>query len=363
MSQQDEAEKSLEPSARKLEESRKKGEIARSADILVATGYGGLFLVAVAIGPVTLFGFGDALIGLIDRPDVLAREFFADGSSLPVGQLIGSVIWPVLPWVTVPALLVVAVLIASRGLLFTPSKLKPKGSRLSVIQNAKNKYGRSGLFEFAKSFTKLMIYSLALALFLSAELPRIAGSLQGGAHGVMQLMGGLVLRFMGIVVVIAAVIGGIDFMWQRQEHLRRNRMSHKEMRDEFKDTEGDPAMKQHRRAQAQEIAMNQMMADVPKASVVIVNPTHYAVALRWDRASGGAPVCVAKGVDATAARIREVAEASKIPIHSDPPTARALYAMVEIGHQVSADHYRAVAAAIRFADDMRRKARARGGRA
>jgi flagellar biosynthetic protein FlhB len=128
----------------------------------------------------------------------------------------------------------------------------------------------------------------------------------------------------------------------------------------MKEAEGDPHLKQHRRMRAQELAMNQMMADVPGADVVIVNPTHYAVALAWDRGPGSAPVCVAKGRDQVAARIRETARQAGVPVHADPPTARALFATVEIGAQIAPEHYRPVAAAIRFAEAMRRKARQRG---
>ena len=107
------------------------------------------------------------------------------------------------------------------------------------------------------------------------------------------------------------------------------------------------------------LAMNQMLAEVPKADVIIVNPTHYAVALKWDRKAGRAPICVAKGVDEIAARIREIAAENAIPVHADPPTARALHATVEIGSEIRRDHYRAVAAAIRFAEMIRKKAAAR----
>ena len=134
-------------------------------------------------------------------------------------------------------------------------------------------------------------------------------------------------------------------------------MSRKEMMDENKNSEGDPAMKQQRRQKGVAIAMNQMMGDVPDADVIIVNPTHYAVALKWDRLNGTAPECVAKGVDLVAAQIREVAQENAVPIHSDPPTARALYATVEIGDQIPKDHYKTVAAAIRFADKIRKVAR------
>jgi len=167
----------------------------------------------------------------------------------------------------------------------------------------------------------------------------------------------LCISLLGIVLVIAISLGVLDFTWQRAEHMRKNRMSRKELTDETKNAEGDPHMKQQRRQKGVAIAMNQMLSDVPEADVIIVNPTHYAVALKWDRLNPGAPVCVAKGVDLVAARIREIANDAGVPIHSDPPTARALHATVDVGQEISRDHYKAVAAAIRFADRIRRAAR------
>jgi flagellar biosynthetic protein FlhB len=137
-------------------------------------------------------------------------------------------------------------------------------------------------------------------------------------------------------------------------------MTLKELKDESKEAEGDPHLKQHRRMRAQELALNQMMGEVPNADVIIVNPTHYAVALKWSRMPGAAPECVAKGVDEVALRIREAATEAGVPIHSDPPTARALYATTDIGREIDPDHYEPVAAAIRFAEAMRQKARERG---
>ena len=158
------------------------------------------------------------------------------------------------------------------------------------------------------------------------------------------------------MLLVALALGSVDFLWQRAEHIRKNRMSRKEMMDELKQSEGDPFIKQQRRQRGQEIATNKMLQDVPTADVVIVNPTHYAVALKWDRSQAMAPICVAKGVDEIAARIREIAVENAVPMHSDPPTARALHADVELGQEISQHHYRAVAAAIRFAEEIRKKA-------
>ena len=155
--------------------------------------------------------------------------------------------------------------------------------------------------------------------------------------------------------MLSFVIGFIDYIWQYHTHMVKNRMSRKDLEDETKDSEGDPHIKGSRRQRAQEIAMNQMISDVPGSDVIVVNPTHYAVALKWGKAPGTAPICVAKGVDEIAAVIRETALKHSVPIHSDPPAARSIYAAVAIGSEVHEEHYRAVAAAINFAEKMRGK--------
>lgn len=263
------------------------------------------------------------------------------------------------PWFMIPAALVLLAVLAQRAFVVAPDKIKPKLSRISLISNAKNKFGRSGLFEFAKSFCKLVLYSICLGLFLKMRLPDIVGLSGTSAENAVSQLVQLCVELLFLVLLIAVIIGGIDAVWQHKEHLRKNMMSRKELTDEAKDAEGDPHMKQQRRQRGQEIAMNRMMADVPKADVIIVNPTHFAIALQWARTKGSAPVCVAKGVDEVAARIRETAQASGVPVHSDPPTARAIYATIDLGQEIHEEHYQAVAVAIQFAERMRQ--RAKGG--
>jgi flagellar biosynthetic protein FlhB len=193
-------------------------------------------------------------------------------------------------------------------------------------------------------------------------MPDMVSVLQTEPNLVLMLLGELCLIFLFIVVLISSAIGIVDAVWQHFEHIRKNRMSHKDIMDETKDAEGDPYMKQERRQRAMSISQNQMMADVPKADVVIVNPTHYAVALKWNKSPGAAPVCVAKGVDEIARVIRETAQSAGVPIHFDPPTARSVHATTDIGQQITPDLYSAVAAAIRFAEVMRQKAKYVHGR-
>ncbi len=358
MSDKDEdSDKSFEATPQKLLEARRKGDVAKSNDLLAAAAYFGLLVAFMTAGADSVQRLGTTLMVLIDRASELSPLFMSGGINAAMGGVLSEVALSLLPLFLIPAIFVIIAVFAQRAWVFAPSKLQPKLSRISLLENAKNKFGRSGLFEFAKSFTKLVVYSVCLTLFVRAKLPEILGSAETAPHLALLLMAKLCLEFLFLVVVIATIIGGIDAVWQHSEHLRKNRMSRKEITDETKNAEGDPHLKQERRQRAMAVSQNQMMAEVPKADVIIVNPTHYAVALKWSREKGDAPVCVAKGVDEIARAIREAAHTAGVPIHSDPPTARTLHASTEIGQQIAPDHYQTVAAAIRFAESMRQRAR------
>ena len=351
---EEDSDKQYDPSLKKLEEARKKGEIAKSGDLHTAGSYAGLLLVMVSVGPVALIGMAGALAILLEQADELAALMLAGAAPLNAG-LLQAVFWGTLVFFAGPALFALASVALQRAFLFTPSRIAPKWDRISPLSGAKNKFGAQGIFEFAKSAAKLVIYTTALGVFLFLQIDVIVGSLALDPRQVVILLGRLLVILLALVLLIALSIGGLDYLWQRAHHLRKNRMSRKELMDELKQSEGDPLMKQQRRQRGQEIAMNRMLADVPKADVVIVNPTHFAVALQWDRARP-APVCLAKGVDETAAKIRALAAEYAVPVHADPPTARALYAEVEVGAEIRPEHYKAVAAAIRFAETLRKKA-------
>ncbi|EBA13842.1 EscU/YscU/HrcU family type III secretion system export apparatus switch protein [Roseobacter sp. CCS2] len=354
--EEEDSDKQYEPSQKKLDDARKKGEIARSADLTTAAAYAGLLLAMLTIGPVALLDLSTSLSILLEQSNDLSSLAFAGGGTALHGGILREVAWGVAPWFAVPAVLAIVSVILQRGFLFTGSKLVPKLNRISPISGVKNKFGRQGLFEFAKSSTKLTIYCVVLGFFLVGQIERIIGSMQLPPRLIIAELGHMLLALMGIVLLISLALGTIDFLWQRAEHTRKNRMSRKEMMDELKQSEGDPFIKQQRRQRGHDIATNKMLLDVPTADVVIVNPTHYAIALKWDRSQAMAPICVAKGVDEVAARIREIAAESAVPMHSDPPTARALHAEVTLGQEISQHHYRAVAAAIRFAEGIRKKA-------
>ncbi|WP_457647670.1 EscU/YscU/HrcU family type III secretion system export apparatus switch protein [Profundibacter sp.] len=353
--------KQHEPTQKKLDDARKRGEIAKSTDLNTAASYGGILLVAMVMGAATLPQFAQILANMVGNADRISTEFFRDSAHPVSGGIFQGLIVTIGPWFLFPALLVILSILVQRSFVVAPDKLIPKLSRISILSNAKNKFGRNGLFEFGKSFFKLLIYSLVLTFFLKGKIQEITGTVHLPPAMIATVLSQLLVEFLSVVLMIALGIGAVDFMWQKAEHTRRNMMSRKEMTDEAKQSEGDPHVKQQRRQKGYAIAMNQMLTDVPDASVVVVNPTHYAVALKWDRSAGMAPVCVAKGVDEIAARIREAANEAGVPIHRDPPTARALFATVEIGQEIPPDHYQAVAAAIRFAEELRKKVAGKKG--
>ncbi|MGH1463885.1 MAG: EscU/YscU/HrcU family type III secretion system export apparatus switch protein [Cognatishimia sp.] len=352
--------KPFDATPRKLQKAREKGDIARSADMAVAASYFGFLAICLTVGAASLSNIGNVLAGILAKSHTLADQGFSEHGSVVFGQVFRQITLPASAWLLGPAALVLATILAQRSFVVTPSKLKGRASRINPLKNAQNKYGRSGLFEFAKSAAKLVIYCLCLGVFLKAHTAEILLSLQLTERQSIALMFDLVIKMLMAVAMIAFVIGTIDYLWQQAQLQRRNRMTHKEMMDESKEAEGDPHFKQKRRQKALAIANSQMMADVPTADVIIVNPSHYAVALKWHRHKQNAPRCVAKGTDQLARRIRELAQENNVPIHRDPPVARALHAELNLGDEIPIQHYQAVAAAIRFADHMRnRKWRAR----
>ncbi|MEO0859497.1 MAG: flagellar type III secretion system protein FlhB [Pseudomonadota bacterium] len=355
MSEEQGAEKSHEPTPQKLEDARRKGEIPKSQDVSVAASYLGVLLaLTLTAGPasILLVDSGGRLLANADQMTTFVKTQSGGGGGEVLGQLLMITGLLILP----PAALVLAGIIAQRAIVFAPEKVMPKLSRISIISNAKNKFGPTGLFEFAKSAVKMTGFIGLLVYFLVYHVDRLIVSAASGPRSAILQLGDVLTEFIIYVFIVSAAIAVVDFGWQRHSFTARNRMTRQEVLDETKQSEGDPHLKARRRQKAQEIATNSMMHDVPEASVVIVNPTHYAVALKWSPMDPTPPVCVAKGVDAVAAKIREIASEHRIPIYSDPPTARALFAATDVGDAIERDHFAAVAAAIRFARELQGEA-------
>ena len=352
MSEQDEADKEHEPSQKRLDDARKRGEVPKSAELITAASYAGLLLAGLVGGGAVLMRAGETGAMLLGEADRMAPLFLTSARA-PVGGLLLTVAGTMAPLFLVPMVAALLAVLGQRALVFAPEKLAPTLSRISMFSNAKQKFGREGLVHFLQSAGKLFLVSLLLGLFMVRHADTILMSLHMTPAQSSVAMLQILMDFLFLTLLITVALGAIDYIWQINLHSFRNRMSRKELMDEMKDSEGDPHVKHQRRQRGQEIATNRMLVDVARADVIIVNPTHYAVALKWRRSDRTAPICLAKGVDEIALRIREKAAAAGIPMHSDPPTARALHASVEVGAAIRPEHYRAVAAAIRFSEAMR----------
>lgn len=349
---EDKDDKPFEPTEQKLRKAREDGDIPRSTELNAATMYLGAWLafgIGAGFAVKQWLAMASRAMGIEGWP--LDSVF---GLAASLGQFAAIA---VIGLIMVPAGVILIGLISQRGLVFSAKKLAFDPKRLNPVKNAAQKFGPSGLVTFGISLAKAMLVCVGGWYLFSALLDRLGSTAWGGGQWIDGL--GLLLRQVLLMAVIISVgLTIVDLLWKRHEYLRRHRMTRKEMEDEHKDAEGDPHLKAARRQKAIDIAMKQMLADIAKADVVIVNPTHYAVALEWKRGSGRTPVCLAKGVDDVAARIRDKAREHKVPIFSDPPCARAVYATVKIGEEIHREHFAAVAIAIRFAEKMRQKAKA-----
>lgn len=349
--------KPYEATERKLSEARRKGELPFSADFVLAAGYAGFGAYAAVAGAGALAAAGAVLQGVMAEGLGAGPALQDAGVILRQGLL--ALILPLSGWFVVPAAVALLAIFAQGGQVFAPKRIEPAWSKISPLAAIRQKLGPAGLVEFAKGLVKSTLITLVLGLYLLRTLPETLATVALDPRQVIVVMFAAVVDVALLATAAALVVGLFDLVWQRLHHQMRQRMSRKELEDELREAEGDPMLKGQRRQAGIAIAMNQAAAAVPKADVVIVNPTHYAVALAWDRGGGRAPVCVAKGVDEVALRIRELAAEAGVPLRSDPPTARALHAAIDVGQEIPRAHFRAVAAAIRFADRVRERRRKR----
>lgn len=345
-------EKSFEATEGKIEDARKKGDVPKSAEVGSVALYCALAVGIMTMGGTLSVNLLSDFSGLLAYPERAGDLVLTAGAA---NELLGGVVLNFVPIMLLLILVVFLSQLAQRAVTFSPEKIQPKLSKINPISNAKQKYGRDGMAEFAKRAVKLIIICVASGFYLI----RLAGEVSheiGRPEGYLfPKLAGESLLLLGWMIAATCLIAAVDLPFAKWSHLLKLRMTREEVKDENKKNEGDPLMKSQRRAKAREISNASMLADVATANVVIVNPTHYSVALRWDRAAGGAPVCVAKGTDHLAFAIREKAKENGVLIHSDPPCARALHATVPVGEQILPEHYAAVASAIHLSETLSRR--------
>lgn len=343
---QDDSSKTEDPTPRRLEEARKKGQVPLSREmnswvmLLMAT-----MLVLALSGPmVTSLGQG-------------LRTYLEQAHALPgvpggLRSVLGGALLETLKILLLPFLLLMAAAFLGPflqiGPLFAPEAVKPDISKISPIKGWKRLFSTRALMEFAKGILKIGIVAVVAYILLRPFFDTIDHMVGMPVSVMMEEMKALVLRMLAGTLIVFLVVAVIDLLYQRMEHIKKMRMSRYDMKEEYRQTEGDPQIKAKLRQLRSEKAKQRMMANVPTADVVITNPTHYAVALKYDPDTMDAPLCVAKGMDQLALRIREVAKENNVSIIENRPLARALHDLVDVDEVIPTEHYRAVAEIISF---------------
>lgn len=342
----DQHQRTEEPTQKRLDEARKKGDAPRSQEIVatVMIGAAGLAMWLLA-GPAAR-SLSSAGAAFLDHP----HQFTADADSLQ-RLFLAVAVKAGVALAGLAFLFVAAALVANAGQAFpviAPDKIKPQLNRLSPLEGAKRLFGAVALVNFAKGVGKIFIVGSILTFSLWPDHERLAGLPNADMRSILSVAGFEVGKLIAAAVAAMSVISVLDYAWARREWRKRLRMTKEEIRREMKESEGDPQIKGRQRQQRDQRARRRMMSAVKDATVLIMNPTHFAVALKYDASEAAAPLCVAKGLDDLALRLRAVAAEAGVPVVENPPLARALYAVVEIDEEIPVEHYEAVAKVIGF---------------
>jgi flagellar biosynthetic protein FlhB len=351
MAEGDDEDKTEEPTQKRLDEALKRGDVVKSQELssffVLMAGMAFVVVLSPSLGrTVTL-----ALKAVLDHlAEISIDRGGLTGVYVEVGKILAY-------GLGLPALLFVVAGIAGNmiqhRLVWSLDPITPKLERISPMSGLKRIFSPENLANFAKGLVKIVVVAAAIWIAIRPELRRFDTIIAAEPVSVMALTRALAIKMMLAVLIVMGVVAALDYLFMRQRWLKRMRMSRQELKEEFKQSEGNPEIKAKIRQLRQQRARRRMMAAVPKATVVVTNPTHFAVALLYEDGMG-APQCVAKGTDNVALKIREIATESDVPIVENPPLARALYASVDIDGFIPEEHYRAVAEVIAFVMKGRR---------
>ena len=341
----DDAERSEDPTQKRLDEARERGDVPKSQEVNNWFIFAGATLLLMAFAGPMGTSLATTLRGLLANSYAIrvdGRGFLGMMSKLGL-EVVAAAAIPLLLLALAAAL---GNLIQHR-LVWSAQVLAPKLSKISPLAGLGRLFSKQAIANFVKGILKLALIGSVTATLLWPERHRLESMVTVDPAGVLSIVQSLSLDILVAVVAVLAVIAAVDYLFQYRQWYERQKMSPREIKEEYRQTEGDPMIKGKIRQIRYARSKKRMMAAVPQASVIITNPTHFAVALRYERGMN-APICVAKGVDAMARKIREVAGEHDIPIVENPPLARALHATVEIDQEIPEEHYKAVAEVISY---------------
>jgi flagellar biosynthetic protein FlhB len=354
---QDKSQQTEEPTSKRLEQARESGDVVKSSEVTAFILLGGGTLALAMFGKYTMVGLAQALTIFLEQPDAMN----VDGASLAAMSrgLLANVAMTLGPFFGVMVLAAVIGHVAQSRPGLHVDKLMPDFSKVSPMAGFVRMFGPDGWMNLIKGLCKMAVVGVAIWTQLWPERGTLESILTQSTGAVVGDMSHLLFKVLMASLAALGVIAGLDYFWQRMRFMSRNRMSKQEIKEEYRQNEGDPHIKAKIRQLRHERSRKRMMAAVPEATVVIMNPTHYAVALKYESGKMAAPVCVAKGVDALALRIRAVAEDNGVAVVENPPLARALHAAIEIDDPVPPEQFKAVAQVIGYVMRLQGKLPAR----
>ena len=343
---EDEASKTEEPSERKISKAKEEGDIAISQDAKSFIMLTGMLFVVWLIVPL----MGKLFYDYFGKFILVPETFPTDSRHLRL--LFFNCFIDLMKILAIPmAIFMILGITASlmqTGFIYAPKKLMPDWNRLNIFAALTKFINMKKIVESLKGIIKITVIGWIAIIVLTPYLTRSELMLEMPTQSILKLIHHVVILLIFTIVIAVLVIAVADYAYQKYTHLKKLRMTKQEVKEEYKQTEGDPLVKSRIRQIRNERARRRMMDNVPKADVVIVNPTHYAVALQYEMEKMDAPIVVAKGLDNIALKIREIAEEHEIPIVENPPLARALFASVELDHAIPEEHFKAVAEVIGY---------------
>jgi len=343
---EDGASRTEEATPHRLEEARRKGDVAKTPDLPQWASLAGAFGVLLVAGGYLM----QQLVGQL-------TPFLAHAGDLSLANGGGQMVLRQSAGAAAPMLISVMAAaglagafghVIQHGFMWNPSKLAPDFSKLNPFSGLKRMFGVDSLVQFLKTLLKVCCVGFVSWYVLKPHAMELSNLASMEPIAIIPAMAGLLKGLFYAVLALLGVTAGVDWLWQRYRFNVRMRMTREEVKEDYRQAEGDPHVKAKLKQMRLEKAKRRMIQNVPKATVVVMNPTHYAVALRYDAQETPAPMCVAKGLDDMALKIRAVAEEAGVPIIEDPPLARSLYAAVDIDDIIPPHHYEAVAKIIGF---------------
>jgi flagellar biosynthetic protein FlhB len=349
----DKESKTEEATPKRLRDARKKGQIPKSPDLSPAVSLLAFTMLGGILGNYILKN------GLVFIKNSLSTNYSAEINNSFVrnsfvNNLIDGILM-ILPFALIAMLIGFVANIVQTGFIATTESIKPDFNRLNPISGFKNLFSKKVLFNLLKNIAKLAIVTNLVYKNLSESYVQILNSGSVGTEKLFSFFGSFIKNLVSDIVIIMFIVAIVDYIFQRREFKKNLRMTKQEVKDEYKEMEGNPQIKSARQQRQRQLAMSRMMADVPSSTVVVTNPTHIAVALRYESNKDKAPLVVAKGADNVANKIKEIAKENKVPIIENVQLARTMYKKVEVGEYIPVELYQAVAEILALVYQLKEK--------